>query len=61
MDFAIPMGRRNHSKETMELSKDVRKNMFETKSYWGMLKSGVRNMLIKHESMLSLKLSNMCG
>jgi hypothetical protein len=42
-------------------SRGMKRNMPEPKSFWNKLKNGMKNMPIKHESMWSLKLGNMCG
>jgi hypothetical protein len=61
MDLAIPMGCKDHSKEVVKMVKGVKKSTPKPRSPWNRFKSGMRSMLTKHESMLSLELGNTCG
>jgi hypothetical protein len=61
MDLVIPMGWRNHSKETVGTIKGCEEKYAWAKKLLNRFKNGMRNMPTKHEGMWSLRLSNMCG
>jgi hypothetical protein len=61
MDLAIPMGRREPSKEALGWSKGMRNYTPKLRNFWNRLKNGIRSMPIDYEGTWSLKLSNTCG
>ncbi len=61
MNLAIPMGRKEPSKEAMGWSKGMKNYTPKPKNSWSTLKNRMRNMSIEHEGTWNLKLGNMCG
>ncbi len=61
MDLIIPLGRRDHSKEVVEMVKEHEEKSPKPIISWSKFKIDMRNMPTKHESMLNMRLGNMCG
>jgi len=59
MDLAIPMGQRDHSEEVVDMVQGCEELYARTKKLFiEQAQNGMKNMLIKHENMWSLKLNN---